>query len=61
MSLRCAKAAINEGLETDLHSGMKVEEKQYAQVRKACHCNLTVLLSIKIDCTARVACLLVRP
>lgn len=32
LSLRCAKAAINEGLETDLHSGMKVEEKQYAQI-----------------------------
>ncbi len=30
--MRSAKAAINEGLETDLASGMKVEEKHYAEV-----------------------------
>lgn len=32
IALRSAKAAINEGLETDLASGMKVEEQQYAKV-----------------------------
>ena len=33
ISLRCAKSAINAGLETDLLNGMKVEEAQYAKVR----------------------------
>lgn len=32
VSLRSAKAAINEGLETDLESGMKVEERHYAEI-----------------------------
>lgn len=34
ISLRSAKAAINQGLETNLTSGMKVEEQQYAKVTK---------------------------
>lgn len=33
ISLRSAKAAINQGLETDLLGGMKVEEQQYAKAR----------------------------
>lgn len=32
IALRCAKRAINEGLETDILSGMRVEEAQYAKV-----------------------------
>ena len=32
ISLRSAKKAINEGLETDILTGMKVEECQYAEV-----------------------------
>ena len=32
ISLRSAKAAINQGLETDLAGGMKVEEQQYVKV-----------------------------
>ena len=33
MALRMAKQAVNLGLELDLHSGMKLEEACYAQVR----------------------------
>ncbi|KAL3134742.1 hypothetical protein ABBQ32_007742 [Trebouxia sp. C0010 RCD-2024] len=32
IALRSAKAAINEGLETDLANGMNVEEQQYAKI-----------------------------
>lgn len=32
IALRSAKAAINQGLETDLAGGMKVEEQQYGKV-----------------------------
>ena len=37
ISLRSAKAAINQGLETDLLGGMKIEEQQYAKVSSTLH------------------------
>ena len=46
--MRSAKCAINEGLETDILNGMRVEEGQYAKVslqitlhNNSAPCNLT--------------------
>ena len=41
ISLRSAKAAINQGLETDMVNGMKIEEQQYAKVLgSSCLCSM---------------------
>lgn len=54
IALRSAKAAINEGLETDLANGMNVEEQQYAKVLGS---SLLACCFANLLCTGAFACL----